>query len=233
MGNTRRKRVLIVSGAVILLCFVIIVGMSMALFTDYKNVTNHLQAGNLSIGLKRTYLEYSVLDDYGKLSVTKNTQPVNFTGSTNKNVFGMDATNVYIVPGSYFLAEMELSNAGNVAFTYNLSIKMLSGVNALADQLQVTITDHNGKSTTKLLSEMVNGLTINAGEMTTKDKAQKFKVKISFIDDVDYNKTLATGQAKMDNDLAQTQSAIFDLVVTAVQLTPAAATTSATQSTTP
>lgn len=219
MGNTRRKRVLIVSGAVILLCMIIIVGMSVALFTDYKSVRNHLQAGNLEIGLKRTYLEYSVLNNEGKLAVTKDTKEVVFTGSVDKNVFGMDATNIHIVPGSYFLAEMELSNAGNVAFTYNLSIKTVSAPNDLTNQLQVTITDHSGKTTTKRLSEMINGLAINAGEMTIKDKAQRFTVKISFIDDIDYNKTLATGETPMDNDRAQTQSAIFDLVVTAVQAT--------------
>jgi hypothetical protein len=194
------------------------------LFTDYKNIRNHLQAGNLEIGLKRTYLEYCVLDSEGKLAVAKDDKDVVFTGSVDKNVFGMDATNVHIVPGSYFFAELELSNAGNVAFNYNLSIKMISQSNYLTDQLQVTITDHSGKTTTARLSDMINGLVINAGEMTIKDKAQRFTVKISFIDDIDHNKNLANNEKPMDNDLAQTQSAIFDLVVTAVQATTAPAT---------
>ena len=221
MGNTRRKRILIVSGAIILLCMMIIVGMSMALFTDYKSVRNHLKAGNLEIGLKRTYLEYSVLDSEGRLAVTKNKEIVNFTNSTTQNVFGMNAQDVYIVPGSYFLAEMEITNAGNVAFTYNLSIELIDKSNYLAEQLQVTITDNSGKTTTMKLSEMSNGVSIQAGEMTTKDRAQRFSVKVSFIDDVDYNKTLVTGENRMDNDLAQTQSTVFDLVVTAVQATTA------------
>ena len=219
MGNSRRKRILIVSGAVILLCMVIIVGMTSALFTDSRYVKNHLQAGNLEIGLMRTYLEYKVLNDDGRLELRSDDTDVSFTSSTKKNIFGMDAENIRIVPGSYFLAEMELSNAGNVAFTYDLSIKMVDKSNNLTDQLQVTITDSSGKTTTKLLSEMINGVTINAGEMTAKEKAQRFKVKISFIDDVDYNKVLATGEKPMDNDTAQSQSAVFDLVVTAVQST--------------
>ena len=233
MGNTRRKRVLIVSSAIILLCMIIIVGMSMALFTDSKRIRNHLQAGNLEIGLARTYLEYSSLDDYGRLAVTKVEGRVDFTGMTDKNVFGVDATGVKIVPGSYFKAEMELSNKGNVAFTYNLGIQLVDVPNALTNQLQVTITDHEGKVTTMKLSEMAKGVTINAGEMTIKDKAQKFTVMISFIDDIEHNKNLAAGEKPMDNNLAQTQGAVFDLIVTAVQATTAATTAPATGTTAP
>ena len=51
MGGIRRKRVLILSGAVILLCMVIIIGMATALFTDYKSLKNHLKAGNLEMAV--------------------------------------------------------------------------------------------------------------------------------------------------------------------------------------
>lgn len=228
MGNTRRKRILIVSGAIILLCMLIIVGMSMALFTDSRLVTNHLQAGNLQIGLKRTYLEYQTLDDNGRVALTKVTETEDFTNSNGNNIFGVDATNLRIVPTSYFKAEMEISNAGNVAFTYNLSIK-LRNPNALTDQLQVVITNSKGQVTTVKLSDMANGLSINAGEMGTKDKAQKFTVMINFINDTDYNKTVGKDDPKMDNDLAQSKSAVFDLVVTAVQATTAVTTAPSTQ----
>ena len=73
MRSTNRKRVLVVSGAIILLCMMIIAGMTFALFTDSKRMSNHLRAGDLEVTLTRTYLEYSVLDANGKLAVTKNT----------------------------------------------------------------------------------------------------------------------------------------------------------------
>ena len=53
MKSTNRKRALLVSASVILLCMTIIVGMTWALFTDTQKVNNHLQAGDLSITLKR------------------------------------------------------------------------------------------------------------------------------------------------------------------------------------
>lgn len=233
MGNWRRKRILIASGAIILLCMVIIVGMTSALFTDSKRVTNHLQAGNLEVGLKRTYLEYKVLDDDGKLALTTDDSVEDFTDSNGENIFGVDAENIRIVPGSYFKAEMEITNEGNVAFTYNLSIKLLEKPNALTEQLNVIITDSKGVTTTAKLSAMANGLTINAGEMLVNDTAQRFTVTIGFIDDIDYNKTLEEGEARMNNNSAQSQSAVFDLVVTAVQATTTATTAPATEPATP
>ena len=56
MKSTHRKRTLLVSSAVIMLCMTIIVGMTWALFTDTQTVHNHLQAGDLKITLKRTEL---------------------------------------------------------------------------------------------------------------------------------------------------------------------------------
>ena len=48
----RRKRALLISCSVILLCVSIIVGMTYALFTDSVSVNTHLQAGNLDIASK-------------------------------------------------------------------------------------------------------------------------------------------------------------------------------------
>ena len=73
MESTNRKRALLVSGSVILLCMTIIVGMTWALFTDTRTLTNHLKAGDLmrASGYAEDYLR-------GKfLKVTK-TSPVKF-----------------------------------------------------------------------------------------------------------------------------------------------------------
>lgn len=215
----KKKRVLLVSCSIILLCMSIIIGMTYALFTDSVSVKNHLKAGNLDITLTRTNLKYSVLNEDGELAVTEVTDDYNFTASTNENIFGIDATDIRIVPGSYFDADMEIANNGNVAFTYSVGIQLIGNSNALAEQLQVTVTHPDGTTTTKKLSELADGLSIATGKMKVTDASQSFSVKVEFIDDVVANANLATGETPMDNDLAQTQSAVFDLVVTAVQAT--------------
>ena len=101
---------------------------------------------------------------------------------------------------------MRISNTGNVAFNYNVGIQLLGESNALAEQLQVTITHPDGKTTTKMLSEMIQGVTIDTGELIRGGAAQNFSVEIRFVD--------VSG-----NNAAQTQIAEFDLVVTAIQST--------------
>lgn len=207
MRSTNRKSGLVVSGAIILLCMMIIAGMTFALFTDSKRLSNHLRAGDLEVTLTRTYLEYSVLDANGKLAVTKNTQSVDFTNSTQENVFGVDAKDLFIVPGSYFKAKMKVSNVGNVAFNYDVGIQLASKSNALAEQLQVTVTRTDGSSVTARLSEMANGFTIQVGELIRGAGSQEFTVEVRFIDDTSINNP------------AQTQLSVFDLYITAVQAT--------------
>lgn len=206
MRSKNRKRVLLVSGAIILLCMTIIAGVTFALFTDSKRVRNHLQAGDLEVTLTRTYLEYSTLDPQGKLAVTKVEDDYNFTNSTNENVFGVDAKNIRIVPGSYFKADMKVSNVGNVAFTYNLGIQLAGEANALSEQLQVTIIRADGTSVTKMLTELAGGLKISGGELLAGAGSETFTVIVTFLDTI-------------NNDLAQAELVEFDLVVTAVQAT--------------
>ena len=56
MNSMNKRRAMLVSCAVILLCMAIIGGMTFALFTDRATISNHLQAGDLQITLKRTEL---------------------------------------------------------------------------------------------------------------------------------------------------------------------------------
>lgn len=207
MGDTNRKRVLLVSGAVILLCMTIIVGMTFALFTDSKRVQNHLRAGDLSVNLTRTYLEYRVLDADGRLKTTKVDGAVDFTSSTSEYVFGPASQSARIAPGSYFKATMHVVNSGDVAFNYDVGIMLNGKSNALAEQLQVTVTFDNGTVVTKKLSELANGLTIDSGELVKGSSSQSFTVEVAFIDDT------------LVNNAAQAQLAGFDLVVSATQST--------------
>ena len=196
------------SAAIILLCMTVIAGLTFALFTDGDRVKNHLQAGDLEVRLTRTNLKYRYLDEKGVWQVPVIEDDLDFTSSTEDNVFGLDAEGLYIVPGCYFNADMQVDNVGNVAFTYAVSIDMLGEVNELAEQLQVTVTKADGTSETKKLSDMINGETIMAGRMLEDDAPQTFNVDVYFTDDTAIN------------NAAQTQLAEFDLVIIATQIPP-------------
>lgn len=215
----KRERKLLASCSTILLCICIIIGATYAYFTDSVTVGNHLKAGYLDVELIRTNLEYASLNAHGELEIKKNTERYNFTHATNKNIFGLDADNIVIAPGAYFDADMLIRNNGNVAFNYRVEIRLRGESNALAEQLQVTLTHPNGTKTVKKLSELAGGLSIAAGKMKATDRSQGFSVRVEFIDDVDYNLGLASDETRMDNNLAQNQSVVFDLVVTAIQST--------------
>lgn len=209
-----KNRALLVSCTVILLCACVVAGVSYALFTDSVNVGNHLQAGNLDVTLKRTNLEYCVLNNDGELEVKTVEEDLDLTTSSVQNVFGIDSNGIRIVPGSYFDADLQIANNGNTAFTYSVQIKLSGDATKLAEQLKVTVTHPNGstpRTTEKMLSELTgNGLSIATGEMKAGDAAQSFKVRVEFVNAAD-----------SVNNLAQNKTAAFDLVVTATQATTA------------
>ena len=206
----KKKRTLLVSCAVILLCFCMIVGGTFALFTDSENAINHLKAGKLDAVLIRTNLEYSVLNNSGKLQTFTNTADVDFSQVTTQNVFGL-TDEVKIVPGSYFDADLEIRNNGNVAFDYSVQIKLNDSSNtAISEQLKVTITKADGSVIEKMLSEMANGVEITTGEMLVGGAADAFSVRVDFLN-LDTDGSI--------NNAAQEQTAVFDLIVSAVQAT--------------
>ena len=205
-----KKRALLISCSAILLCMSIIVGMTYALFTDSVSVKNHLQAGNLEISLKRKSLKYCVLNDEGVLAEDEAGE-LDLTDPTDKNVFELDKENVVIVPGSYFDAEMEIANNGNVAFTYSVTIVLSEDSDyEFAKQLQVTVT-HPGQAepVTKKLSDFAGGLEIPMGSVNVEQDPDVFNVRVDFIDD--------ENDASIDNNSVQENSVEFDLVVKAIQ----------------
>ena len=219
MRGTNRKRALLLSSSVIILCLAVVVGMSWALFTDTQNVTNHLKAGDLKITLKRTELLKTTLNSAGYLFTPD--QPdktvVDFTNPTGDNVFDIGSTEK-IVPGTKFSAKMQIENNSDVAFGYWIEIVCKDKTNGanLAKQLKVTVNAGNGSK-----SDFVgNGLTVkgaNDGYVGSIEvgKADTFTVAVEFLDsDIASNRVT-------DNDLAKSEKIYFDLVVHAVQLTKA------------
>lgn len=214
MKSTNRKRALLVSASVILLCMTIIVGMTWALFTDTQKVTNHLQAGDLSITLKRTELTKTTLNAQGKLVTSAaDTTVVNFSNPTDENVFGT-VTGEKIVPGTKYVAKMQIENHSDVAFGYWIEIVCTDKTNGadLAKQLKVTVNTGADAS-----ASVNDGLTVGSssnyvGELIIGATAE-FTVTVEFLDSF-------VAENNIDhNDLAQGENLSFDLVVHAVQAT--------------
>ena len=207
MKSTNRKRALLVSASVILLCMTIIVGMTWALFTDTQKVSNHLQAGDLSITLKRTELTKTTLNAGGYLvEMPKDTTVVNFSNPTDENVFGLTTDgngNVTekIVPGSTFVAKMEIENNSDVAFGYWVEIVCTDKTNGadLAKQLKVTV--NTGEDA---VSTVNDGLKIGSDksyiDVLAIGEEGTFTVTVEFVDD---GYSYENGVLSSSNDAAE------------------------------
>lgn len=222
MRGIKSKRTLLVASAIILLCMTLIVGATYALFTDTQTVKNHLQAGNLSITLKRIELTKTHLDDMGYLfeDVVQTTDDpaVTFSNPTDKNMFDIE-TDEKIVPGSKYAATLQIENHSDVAFRYWIEIvcRNKSQGEDLAKQLKVTVNTGDDASAFVNDGLIVKGDGGYVGELAIGD-TENFTVTVEFLDsfveenDIDHN------------DLAQGEKVEFDLVVHAVQATTASTT---------
>ena len=201
MNSEKRKRILLISGAVILLCLTIIIGMSYALFSDTERVTNHLQAGNLNITLERTKLVSRYLTDQGFLDTKSNNTLKDFTDNKNENVFDITDSTL-IVPGCEYIADLRITNNSKTAFSYWVEVVYKGEKDVdLASQIEVTIIRDN-----KVIGTLDKGLTSATINILAVGEYDDFTVGIKF-------KDLATNNSAMDDSLD------FDLVVHAIQET--------------
>lgn len=231
MIGANPKRVLLVSVSVILLCMSVISGMTWALFTDTQKVSNHLQAGDLAITLKRTELTKTTLNAAGYLVETQvqkaTDEAVPFSNPTQDNVFGI-VENEKVVPGTKYVAKMLIENQSDVAFGYWVGINCQDDdvAKTLAKQLKITVyTDKNNDGTIDMTSEGAES-TVSAGLAVGNDKnfigtleikqAESFVVAVEF---VDKGYEYQNGVLSSTNDGAQTESVDFDLIVYALQKT--------------
>lgn len=208
MGKSK-VRTLLVACIMIMLCAAMIVGGTYALWSDNVTVENHLSSGTLQVKLERISLTKTYLDNETGYLVTAgpDTTMIDFTdtNTADDNVFGIEDEKV--VPCSEYEAKLRLTNNGDVAFTYDVIIKLNSASNALAEQLKVYI---DGEDKGTLDQYAVDGkAVISTQTMAKNDAAKEFTVKIQFINDDDVN-----------ND-AQDKEVKFDLLVNAVQKTTA------------
>ena len=213
MKGLNRRRALLVSSALILLCLTVIVGTTFALFSDEERFTHHLQAGDLDITLVRTNLTTKSLNDRGFLVDATDGNLKDFTNekSDGENVFGL-TDGALIVPLSSYIADMTITNnsidaKSNVAFAYWVEVEFstdagkISGAE-LKDQVSIIVRDADGNEITQDAANPIGVLGVGDSE--------DFTVEVFF-------KNLDNGT----NNLAQGQELWFDMVVHAVQYTGA------------
>ena len=204
----KKVRTLLVACVMMMLCTAMIVGGTFALWSDSAKVENHLKAGTLEVKLERISLTKTYLDNAtGRLVTTApDTTVVDFTdtNTVSTNIFNI-GSDEKVVPCSKYQATLKLSNNGDVAFTYDVIIKLTSTSNTLAEQLKVYV---DGQDKGTLDEFVVDGKAVIATQTMEKDdSAKEFTVVVEFINDNSVN-----------ND-AQGKEVKFDLLVNAVQLT--------------
>ncbi len=213
------RTVALAVAAIALAAAVAVVG-SYALFTDTVTVSHHLQAGKLEATLTRKTLVGNQIDASGYLSDYQGEKDVDFSSETKKNVF--DLEDALIVPCMYREATMELSNGGNVAFSYWIEIILTAPTKpqdvALAEQLEVSVKTQNTGAGMSLTEQPIKNdgkkITIGSQEnpvgVVELSKAQTFSVKVAFKDYGD----------KIDNanNTAKGGELSFDMIVYAVQV---------------
>ena len=233
MRSANRSRALISSGAAILLCAVAIIGMTFALFTDTQNVNHHLRAGDMSITLRRAELVKTALDSTGKLvesKVQSATDPaVDFTDTDDDNVFGI-VDGEKLVPGSKYVATMQIANESDVAFKYWIKVECNDAdvEKQLADQLLINVyTDKNRDGVINIDSEsdegtVAKGVFVGSANdyigMLGINESDTFIVSVEF---VDKGYGYENGVLTSENDGAKKDLVGFDLVVYAVQVAAA------------
>lgn len=202
-------KALLMASVMIMLCSVMVVGGTYALWSDSVKVNTHLSAGTLKVELTRTYLEKYTLNDNMYMEKTTDAEE-----ETNmENFFGIGA-NEKIVPTSYYAAKLKLENKGSVAIKYTVQIKAKDGsAQELAKQIKVYIGQGEADNVTYTESEfLMSGnnesttIIVASGEMDKTKSTTEFWVKVQFED------------GKNNND-AQNKSVNFDLLVTATQKT--------------
>ena len=200
----KRSRSLVASGAIILLCLIVIIGTTMALFTDKETVINHLRAGDLDITLLRTKLTSTYINNEGYLANYTTEVVKDFSNETSENIFALDGA--VIVPQSKYIAEMKVVNNSDVAFAYWVEIVYTgkAGVE-LADQLEVVINTEDGK---KLSEGLKVGSQDNPMAVLGVGDSDSFTVSVEFLD-----------LESAVNNAAQGDDVTFDLFVYAVQYT--------------
>ena len=144
-----KKKVLLTSGMIIMLCICLIAGSTYALFTASETESVVVSAGNVELSV--------AINDDDAVAYSLDEDETN-RGTRNDNVFAnggtfsLDGNGLLTIermtPGDYVTFGVDVTNESNVAIQYRLVAKSLkptvAGEKDLADKLTVTITGLNG-----------------------------------------------------------------------------------------
>ncbi len=226
-----RTRALVISIITIIICLALLAGGTYALWTKKVTVTNHLLvSGKMDLTLERVSLKKTTLDPTTGYMVTAaedaNVKDLVNTEASNyiKNAFSFADDGELIVPTSSYEAKLRITNTGNVAFSYNVHLKLDQSIyntdtykysdygQALAEQLQVTVYDANGDQKDQrylsAFSTTDDGtVVIDKVYVEAKEKTSTFSVKIEFVNDNEKNNS------------AMSKKVSFDIIVDATQAT--------------
>lgn len=206
----KQRKAIVFACLSIVLCVATLIGGTLALFSSTSTVTSHLRAGKLQVTLERVGLTKYVYDDEAGAVAEKVYSEadayVDFTASTDKNVFDVGANEV-VAPGYWYQAKMRLGKAAStVPFDYKVIIKLSGESDAeFAQQLSVSV-DGTDKG---YLSDYVVGedgeVVISSGRLDATNTQKEFTVKLRF-------EPKDTNNSVMDSEVS------FDLIVEATQV---------------
>ncbi len=185
----RIKRIVLLS--MITLCFsvMMIVGGTFALFSDSQVVNNHLEAGNLDVGLHRVSYIAHQLDKDGVMKTSiEDTSDVDLNQNASKLFEVKNA-----VPTSYYQATLRISNNGSTAFNYGLRIlwektdKTSALEESFAKQIEITVTSSklNSPKVFRLADCVSND--VGLGYILKDGSAETVTVKATFVNDNNVN----------------------------------------------
>ena len=205
----KKRSIVTIACLSIVLCVALIMGGTYALFSSRTTVTNHLRSGNLTLKLERVGLTKYVYDEtsgvYKENVYSNGDAYVDFSESTDKNVFDLARSEV-MAPGVWYEATMRIGKGNtNVPFAYKIIIKLNGEANKFAEQLCVFV-DGEAK---EHLSDYVtatdgNEIVVSSGKIGMTEGAKTFKIKLLF-------------DPTADNNAVMDSATDFDLIVEATQ----------------
>ncbi len=178
-----RGKTLVLSIFALIVATVLVVGATFALFTDRVAVNNHLEAGNLDVGLDQISYTERVLNDQGLMEER--------TESTTKDLT-TDGSTLFIVnkavPTSWYQTTIKVTNDGSTAFDFGMRVLWNEEGDATAEQIkfaqQIKITVSGAQLTQAKEFYLVDcgKNDVNLGALLKGAGSETFTVKAEFVD---------------------------------------------------
>ncbi len=209
-----KKRIapLLFSMLALCLCTIFVVGGTYALFTDTVTVNNHLEAGNLKVGLFRTSYQERVLDNSGLMSESaEDTTRVDLAADASK-LFNVNNA----VPTSRYQATVEVSNLGSTAFDYGMRIlwkpneDTTDNDEVFAAQIKITVTSKKLDAPVEFMLNACSEHDISLGYLLKNAPAETFTVKAEFVNDDANNNAAMLATLDFDVQVYATQKTSLD-----------------------